>query len=208
MQHKQPDPDRNILAEIERLEPLAKAEQLAGGRDNPWKGKTAELNAARARLEAAREGRKAQAQAEKVSHYQDLLERHGDVAARLAEFDAQLADFGETTRKYFAAANDIMRWTGFGLRTDVRTGKEILEPCSPYNVRGVWGVLVDEPPLDINKRPVVPAEEWEAVKRYRYVYLQRQGVAGELDSINRSLREMIALTPALAYVKARQGVPA
>jgi multidrug efflux pump subunit AcrA (membrane-fusion protein) len=204
----QTDPDRDLLAEIERLEPLAKAEQLAGGRENPWRGKTEELKAARTRLDAARVAREAEAQAQEVRNYQILLGRRGAVSAKLAEFDAQLAALGETTRDYFAQANAIMRWLGFGLRRDPRTGEELIEPLSPYTCRGLWGNVIDEPPIGCDKRPVVPAEEWEAVKQYRYLYCQRQGVAGELDSISRDLRYMVAKTPALSFVKARQPVTA
>lgn len=47
----------------------------------------------------------------------------------------------------------------------------------------------------------MPAEEWEAVKQYRNLYLQRQGVAAVLDGINRGLSD-----PALAFVKGRKPV--
>ncbi|MGA7094768.1 MAG: hypothetical protein WBW89_00045 [Candidatus Cybelea sp.] len=209
MQNKQqPDPDREILAEIARLEPLAKAEQLSGGRDNPWKGSTEALKDARARLEAARIAREAEVQAEEVSMCQDLLDRREDALPKLAEFDAKLAAFGEGTRDYFARANDIMRWEGLGVRVDGRTGETLIEPLSKFKRHDAWGNVLDEPPIGANKLPVVPAEEWEAVKQYRYLYFQRQGVASELDNINRSLRDTIEKTPALAFVKPRQTVSA
>lgn len=67
--------------------------------------------------------------------------------------------------------------------------------------------FVDVPPIGNDKRPVVPMEEWQAVKQYREIYLHRQAVAAQLDNIDRGLRGMIAKTPALAFVTARKAVP-
>jgi hypothetical protein len=143
-----------------------------------------------------------------VRSYQNLLDRREDVGSKLAEWDAKLAALGDTTRDYFAKANAITRWSGFGVRRDVRTDKEIVEPVSPYTRRGLFGDVIDEPPIGCDKRPVVPAEEWEAVKQYRELYLQRQGVAGELDNISRDLCELVAKNPALSFVHARKPVAA
>lgn len=195
MQRIQPDPDRELLAEIERLEPLAKWEQLASGPDNPWKGKTEELEAARAALEAARTRREAETQAEEVRRYQNALERHEFVRARLAEIDAKLNALGDDIGDYFKKANERALW----VNRPAGMGNLRVHGGQPIDSRGR---VVDVSPLSITGRKIVPDDKWEAVKQYRDLCIQREGVGNELSIIDRSLRDLVARMPALALVQA------
>ncbi|MGC2633190.1 MAG: hypothetical protein WA215_03145 [Candidatus Cybelea sp.] len=53
----------------------------------------------------------------------------------------------------------------------------------------------------------MPDAEWPAVQEFRGVYGKRSGAAQSLSLIDQGLRDMVAKTPALAFVKARKAVP-
>lgn len=168
---------------------------------NYWKGQGDELSALRKELDATVEMHEAEAFAEQVRFFQHDLTRRDELQPKLSELETKLAALGETTRDYFKKAQAIMHWSGYGVRRDTVTGEEFIEPCSPNSRRGAMGKLIDEPPLDREGRPVVPADAWEAVKRYRELFIERVHIGSQLDGVNRVMRDAIAKTPALAYVK-------
>jgi|GEM_PF-3660546 hypothetical protein len=188
----------DILAVIERATPMAEAERLAklAGIENEWKGSIEALTHAQAERDRLVEHRKAQIFADEVARHRDALERRDACAAELAKLDAKIATFPENERNLFAKANEIAGWTqratssGPHYRTsDVQTD--------------AFGNILDVPPRDRTHNSVVPAENWEAVKQIREIYIERAIVGQNLSTMDNALRDFIAMNPALAFVKRR-----
>lgn len=195
----------DLLAEIDRLSPLAEAERLANaaGIENPWKGSVEALTRAQADRDRLVEQRKAEAFADEVTRYRDSLERRDACATELATLDAKIAAFPDSERTLFARANEIARWT------QRATG------AMPYAAfpssdaqRDAFGNVLDVPPRDHNHKAVVPAENWEAVKQLREIYIERATVGQSLVTMENGLRDIVSKNPALAFVKPRQRVAA
>jgi hypothetical protein len=189
-------------AEIDRLTPLAKAERHArvAGIDNPWDGSIDALARAQAALSEATEQREAQVFADQVRQIEDLLERRAEAASQLAAVDAKIATYSEQTRDYFRAANDIMRWTDRATSSGPHFHTSATQ-------RDAFGNVLDVPPLDHLRKPVVPDAEWPAVQEIRDLHNKRATIGQGLSGMDSSLRDMIAKNPALAKVVARTVVP-
>jgi hypothetical protein len=193
-----------LSGKIAQLETEAKAERLAdvAGMENHWRGQGEALAEARAEYDRLIEKREAEVFADDCRRYANEIERRAALGAQIAELDAKIATFSEQTRDYFRAANDIMRWT----ERATSSGPHFHTSATQ---RDAFGNVLDVPPLDHLRRPVVPEGEWPAVQEIRDLYNKRAAIGQGLSGMDSSLRDMIAKNPALAYVtlKGRQFGP-
>src|SRR5579871_3742446 len=86
-----------LVAEIERLTPLAEAERLAelAGIENLWLGSTRALHAAEKERDRLVDERKGKLFAERVGMIQNELERRIPLAERTRELEAKIAEFSQ-----------------------------------------------------------------------------------------------------------------
>ena len=191
-----------LQAEVERLNPSAKAERLASvaGIENRWEGSIDALARAESALSEAKERHEAEIFADQVRQIEDLLTRRAESAAQLAELDAKIATYSAETRDYFNAANAIMDW----VRRATSSGPQYRTTATQVDA---FGNVLDVPPLDRVRKPVVPVDEWEAVKALRDLYIKRATIGQGLSGMDSSLRDLTAKNPALLLVKVRSLVP-
>ncbi len=193
-----------LVAEIERLTPLAEAERLAtiAGIEDLCVGCGEILDGAKAERDRLVDERQAALLAEDVRHYRDTRDRRDETFAQISKLDAEIASSSEQERDLFRRANDIAKWT------DRATGRFPQGHLASATFRDRFGNILDVSPIDAQQKKIVPDEHWPAVQKLRDLYVQRAVIGQSLSSIESGLREMAVKNPALAFVKARQLTPA
>jgi hypothetical protein len=196
-----------LVAEIERLTPLAEAERLAAiagieGIEDICVGCGMALDAAKAERDRLVDERQAALLAEEVQRYRDGCAQRDEAWAQLSKLDAEIAGFSEQERDLFRRANDMARWT------DRAIGRFPQGPLSGVTFRDRFGNILDVSPIDAQQKKIVPDEHWPAVQLLRDLYVHRAILGQNLGSMDQSLRELTAKSPAPAHLKARHAVPA
>lgn len=190
-------PYAELEREIERLEPLAQAERLAQIADveNHWKGSGRALEDARVALEHAKEHEQAMAFARDAQLYRQMREQEASLGADIAACNAEIAAFTEEQRTYFARANALMRWTdrnGLGSH-----------PYMSATQFDSQGKPLDVSPRDINqphRPPIVPDDEWEAVKNLREIHLRRARVGQAHTNVRNAIADLQKRWPAFSVL--------